>query len=125
MKLLLDAHVFIWWTSDPSQLSPTALAAFCDPANEMLVSIVSIWEIQIKMALGKLTMGQPLRETLDQEQSISLLELKLEHVLGLESLPPLHGDPFDRMLISQAQVEGATLVTRDRIFANYAVPILW
>lgn len=128
MKLLLDTHVFIWWVSDAQRLSPVVLSAFCDPANELLISIVSVWELQIKVQLGKLTLGQSLADTMDrqlQEPYFGLLNLNLQHLWMLEQLSPHHGDPFDRLLAAQATVEGMTLVTKDHVFQHYNVPLLW
>jgi PIN domain nuclease of toxin-antitoxin system len=127
VKLLLDTHTFIWWDSDPTQLSPTAAAALRDPANEVFLSVVSVWEIVIKSRLGKLTLRLPLADIVTQQQAngIRILEVSLAHVLGVESLPPAHNDPFDRLLAAQAIAEGMELVTADPMFAHYPVPVLW
>jgi len=126
MKLLLDTHVFIWWDSDPARLSPHALAALEDPANQVVLSTVSIWEIVIKSALGKLQVRQPLGQIVMQQQSngLVMLPVLLEHVLAVEALPPLHKDPFDRLLVAQAKVERAEFVSADQLLAAY-LPLLW
>lgn len=127
MKLLLDTHAFIWWDSDQSRLSAAALAAIRDPANEVLLSVVSVWEMQIKSQLGKLPLAQPLPVIIAQQQTngVKVLDITLPHVLAVESLPAIHKDPFDRLLVAQANIEGATLITSDRIFSQYPVQILW
>jgi PIN domain nuclease of toxin-antitoxin system len=127
VKLLLDTHTFIWWDCDPAQLSPAAAAALRDPANEVFLSVVSVWEIVIKAQLGKLTLRLPLGEVVAQQQAngIRVLEVSLAHVLGVESLPAAHKDPFDRLLAAQAIAEGMELVTADGIFAHYPVRVLW
>ncbi len=98
MKLLLDTHVFIWWDSEPARLSPRALALCQDPQNTLLLSVVSLWEMQIKLQLGKLKLALPLKEIVDGQRrtnNVEILPVTLEHVLGLENLPPYHKDPFD------------------------------
>jgi PIN domain nuclease of toxin-antitoxin system len=127
MKLLLDTHAFIWWDSDPSRLSTMARDALCDPANTILLSVTSVWEMVIKAQLSKLSLRLPLSDIIAQQQTngLKLLNITVEHVLAVESLPATHKDPFDRLLVAQANTEGASLVTADRIFVQYSVPILW
>lgn len=128
MNLLLDTHTFIWWDSDRSRLSARALALCTDPANRLLVSVASAWEIQIKHQLGKLALNRPLEDIiLDQQKAnqLVIVPLRLEHVSGLSALPSVHRDPFDRVLISTARVEGAALVSKDPVFASYPVPVEW
>jgi PIN domain nuclease of toxin-antitoxin system len=128
MKLLLDTHTFIWWDSSPQKLSPKAFAFCQNPENTLLLSMVSIWEIQIKLQLGKLSLNLPLPELIESQQqtnNIELLPINLTHILTLDSLPYHHKDPFDRLLISQAIVEDAVLVSGDSILANYPVKIEW
>lgn len=128
MKLLVDTHVFIWWVQGATQLSRSALAAFSDPRNTLHLSAVSVWEIQIKLQLSKVTLGQPLRTTIDAEVSqghFQILPLKLSHVFALQSLPLHHGDPFDRMLAAQTADEQMTFVTKDAAFLKYGIPLLW
>src|SRR5437660_876360 len=104
MKLLLDTHVFIWWDSDPGQLSAPALAALRDPANSVWLSVVSVWEIVIKVQLGKLTLRLPLADIVAQQQAngLQILAVTLLHSLAVEGLPPAHKDPFDRLLAAQS-----------------------
>ena len=127
MKGLVDTHAFIWWYSNPSRLSAAALAFFQDPSRIVLLSVVSVWEITIKFQLGKMTLNVPLRTILAQQQAngVQILPVTLDHVLAVESLPAAHKDPFDRLLIAQANVERAVLVSADAIFARYPVNILW
>ena len=127
MKLLLDTHIFIWWVSDPSKLSQQALALCEDCTNSVIVSVASIWEIQIKQQLGKLTLNLPLQQLIANQQQtndVVVLPIELEHVLALQSLPAHHKDPFDRMLVAQAIVEQAILLSADSVFAAYPVQVL-
>src|SRR4051794_13113821 len=100
----MDTHTFIWWDSDPSRLSARALAVLQDPATLVLLSVVSVWEILIKSQLGKLSLRLPLEQILAQQvgNGLRILHVTLEHALGLEALPDIHKDPFDRLLIAQA-----------------------
>jgi PIN domain nuclease of toxin-antitoxin system len=128
MKILLDTHAFIWWDSDISQLSPTALQLCQDPANTLLLSAASVWEMQIKQQLGKLKLKLPLREIVQTQQEsngIAVLPVQLAHVLLLEQLPLHHRDPFDRLLIAQANAEQAALLSCDSVFGKYQVHIIW
>ena len=128
MKLLLDTHTFIWWDSSPQKLSPKALALCQNPENILLLSIGSIWEMQIKIQLGKLSLNLPLPELIESQQqtnNIEVLPINLTHLFTLDSLPNHHKYPFDRLLISQAIVENAVLVSGDSILANYPVRIEW
>jgi PIN domain nuclease of toxin-antitoxin system len=127
MKLLLDTHVFIWWDSDPARLSAPALAALRDPANEVWLSVASVWEMAIKAQLGKLTLRLPLADIVRRQQGngLQVLPVTLAHALAVEGLPALHKDPFDRMLIAQANVEGAELVSADQVVRQYPVRVLW
>ena len=127
MKGLLDTHTFMWWDSNASKLSAPAQAFLQNPANTVLLSVVSVWEILIKSQLGKLALRAPLRTILVQQQAsgLKILPISLDHVLALEALPAVHKDPFDRLLIAQANVEGAVLLSADPVFARYPVKVLW
>jgi PIN domain nuclease of toxin-antitoxin system len=127
VKLLLDTHVLIWWVSDAARLSPDAIRAVSAPDNQVLISVVSVWEMVVKVGLGKLVVNPNVRELIQQQldQGIGVLPLLLEHVTALETLPNLHKDPFDRALVAQAIAEQAHLVTNDRILHDYPVPTLW
>jgi len=128
MKLLLDTHAFIWWDSDPLRLAPRALALCQDLENVVLFSVASVWEMQIKIQLGKLRLDLPLSELIAAQQRINKVEILpviLEHALALDKLPSHHKDPFDRLLIAQAQVEEAVLISKDPIFSEYSVKVIW
>lgn len=126
MKLLLDTHIFIWWDSEPARLSGPVLALCTDPAHELVVSVASLWEMQIKRQLGKLDLRLPLAEIVAHQQetnSVTILPVAQAHVLALEQLPNHHRDPFDRILVAQALVEGATLVSADPLLKSYPVEV--
>ncbi|MEW6217953.1 MAG: type II toxin-antitoxin system VapC family toxin [Thermodesulfobacteriota bacterium] len=128
MKLLFDTHTFIWWDSEPLKLSAQVLGLCEDTGNTLLVSVASLWEMQIKLQLGKLRLRTPLADLVSGQQRINrveILDVRLEHVMALEGLPPRHRDPFDRLLVAQALVEEAVLLSRDPIFADYPVRIEW
>jgi PIN domain nuclease of toxin-antitoxin system len=128
VKLLLDTHTFIWWYNEPDHLSNSALAAISDAENEILMSSASIWEIQIKLQANKLRFDIPLRKIIDDHCSVNemqLLPITAEHVFILGTLQAHHKDPFDRILIAQAMVEKASLVTRDPLIGKYSVKVVW
>ena len=127
MKLLLDTHVFIWWDSEPGRISTSAMAALRDPANSIFLSVASVWEMVIKVQLGKLTLRQPLADIVAAQQAngITVLAVELGHSLVIEHLPAIHKDPFDRLLIAQSSVEDMELVSADQTFAGYPVRTLW
>jgi PIN domain nuclease of toxin-antitoxin system len=128
MIFLLDASTFIWWTHDAGKLSSKAFQACQDKNNRLYLSMASVWEIQLKVNLGKLQLTAPLPDLLHQQQQVNqllLMPLLLAHVMELSLLPNIHRDPFDRMLVAQARVEGATLISSDPLIHQYPVPILW
>lgn len=124
MRLLLDTHAAIWLINDDERLSDRARRATTDRANTVLLSAALVWEIAIKRALGKLDVPDGYVASLLGYAFVPL-EITLQHAEAVERLPPHHGDPFDRMLIAQARVEGASIVTRDPRFARYDVPVVW
>ncbi len=123
MSLLLDTQVLLWCLSDPKRLAPKARRRIESAGQVVLVSVVSAWEIEIKRARGKLEAPNDLDLQL-AEKRFSELALRLPHVAELSSLPNLHRDPFDRMLIAQARVEQLTLVTADEHIRSYPVKSL-
>jgi PIN domain nuclease of toxin-antitoxin system len=128
MKVLLDTHTFMWWDDDQAKLSPTALAVCQSPQNMLFVSVISVWEIQIKVALGKLSTRKPLKDVLQEQQQnngLQILDVTLSHVLTLDLLPNHHKDPFDRLLIAQAKYENMALMSHDTLMSQYLVTILW
>jgi PIN domain nuclease of toxin-antitoxin system len=127
VNVLLDTHAFVWWDVNPGQLSATALTAIRDPANKILLSVVSVWEILIKSQTRKMALRAPLTQIVAHQQAngFQILQVTLDHVYEIGALPPVHKDPFDRLLIAQANVENAVLLTVDRVFAQYPVQVLW
>jgi PIN domain nuclease of toxin-antitoxin system len=123
MNLLLDTHILIWALEDNRRLSAASREAIVDGNNIVFVSAVSVWEISIKKALGKLEAPDTLLEEIDRLR-FTPLEITLEHGDLAGKLPPIHPDPFDRMLIAQAQTEQLTLVTRDMEIQKYSVRCL-
>lgn len=127
MKLLLDTQVFLWSTMQ-QPFSQSASSAFLDPNNELYLSAASYWEICIKISIGKLTLADNWVRGIEDElasNEIGWLPITKEHCRQLVELPPLHGDPFDRLLIAQALTEKMTLLTADTNIRRYAVPTLW
>jgi len=122
MKLLLDTHVVLWWLDDPNQIGESAREAIAD-ADRVLVSAAVAWEIAIKRALGKLAAPHNLEAAL-ASAGFEQLPISVSHALAVGSLPPFHRDPFDRLLIAQANFEGCELVTHDDSLAKYPVAIL-
>jgi PIN domain nuclease of toxin-antitoxin system len=128
MKLLLDSHIFKWWRDEPNKLSPASFAEISNPKNDVFLSVVTIWELQIKIALNKFTVKGGLEMAVKDEQQnngFQILPIELSHALYIGKLPLHHKDPFDRLLISQAIVENMALVSADAQFANYQVKLLW
>lgn len=124
MKLLLDSHAFLWWLTEDPKLSAEARKAVADPLSVVHVSAATIWELSIKAALGKLDLdGADLVEEIGENDFVEL-PMTARHSLAAATLPRHHEDPFDRMLIAQAQLEGLTIVTRDAEFRAYGVPIV-
>jgi PIN domain nuclease of toxin-antitoxin system len=121
MKFLLDTHLLLWTAGDPKRLSAKARKLINEPASELFFSAASLWEIAIKRGLGrddfKVDACLLRRGLLDN--GYSELPIGSEHAVAIDSLPPIHKDPFDRMLISQAMVEGITLLTSDAVVAQY------
>ena len=127
MRLLLDTHIFMWMDSHQAKLSPTAKAALRNTANTLVLSVASLWEMQIKINLGRLPLRQPLQDIVKEQQQVNNLELlpvNATHAFALNGLPHHHGDPFDRMLIAQAIAEGLTVVSADRVFPHYPITLI-
>ena len=127
MALLLDTHALIWYLEGDAQLSDTAKRQLDNQSERRCVSAVCIWEMAIKINVGKLEIKKPLAELPNflSANAFEWLPLTFEHSLAYLNLPLHHRDPFDRMLIAQASVEGLTIVTRDPHFADYGMPLLW
>ena len=122
-KLLLDTHVVLWWLEEPDLLREVAREVIVHPESDVYVSVVSAWEMSIKSALGKLRIPDDLPHVLDANE-FQVLDVRLSHAIGVRDLPAVHRDPFDRLLIAQARIEGLTIVTRDPRIREYDVPVL-
>jgi PIN domain nuclease of toxin-antitoxin system len=125
MKILLDTHLLLWAAGKPNRLPAAARKLIDSPANELLFSAASVWEVAIKRALGRSDFqADPrlLRRGL-LDNGYTELPILSDHVVALDSLPPIHKDPFDRLLVAQATVEGITLLTADSVVAGYPGPI--
>ena len=128
MRYLLDTHAFIWWATQDPALPGTVRATIDDPAHETYFSAVSAWEIAIKAQLGQLALqGEVERLIPDQIAAGRFLTLPVEirHALRVGTLPLLHRDPFDRLLVAQAQLEGLSVLTADHAIAQYDVAVAW
>ncbi len=123
MNLLLDTHTVLWWLSDDPTLSDTARSAIADPENTVFLSAVVVWEIRIKQGIGKLDLPDDFGEVLDG-QRFPELPVKVGHAHAIAGLPAVHRDPFDRMLVAQAQVEQMTIVTRDPSIPDYGLDVI-
>ena len=124
MRLLLDTHILLWWLSDDASLSDAARIAIRDPASGVFVSAAAAWEIAIKHALGKLEFPVAQFSRILAKEGFEPLGITVDHAVIAGELPPFHNDPFDRMLVAQAQHEGLTLVTADPMIRRYAVAVL-
>lgn len=122
MKLLIDTHILLWAVADAAKLSEAARQALKTTSNEVFVSAASIWEIAIKRAVGKLKAPDGIMDALAL-MSIRLLPIEARHAWAVQDLPRLHGDPFDRLLVTQAKLEDLTLMTRDKKLADYGVAV--
>lgn len=122
--LLVDSHALLWWRGDHRRLSAQAHEAIENPDVSLFFSAASIWEIAIKRASGKLDVPEDLLDTMEQRGFIELPVLS-RHAIIAGALPPHHNDPFDRMLVAQAQSENLMLITNDERIAAYDVPVLW
>ncbi|MCL2378817.1 MAG: type II toxin-antitoxin system VapC family toxin [Defluviitaleaceae bacterium] len=128
MKLLLDTHTALWWVNEYKKLSPSAKNMLLDDTNKLYISIVSLWEIAIKVSLGKmqgLTGGVGIFIAKMKYMPISLLPVLTSHVEIVETLPYIHRDPFDRLLVATAITEGLTILTVDESIHSYDTPTVW
>lgn len=128
MKLLLDTHVFLWAIDQPGWLSKKAKKALLDERNQLFVSVASIWEIRLKMQAGKLKLPiepEYLESNLRKLGILAYLPVELFHVYQTDRLAMVHKDPFDRLLLAQAMVEGMVLVSKDPLLRAYGLDVLW
>lgn len=126
MKLLLDTQVFIWWDSESDKLPRRVLELCEDEANILVLSVASIWEMQIKAQLGKLDLDRPLQQIVREQQDdnrLEILPVEAAHIFGLQALAAHHKDPFDRLLIAQAMTEGMPILTVDAMFKRYPIQV--
>lgn len=124
MRLLVDTHIFVWMVGEPERLPPAIRDAVVDPNNDVYVSAISVWEIAIKRALGRLPFPLERLDEVLSETGIVVLDLTAAHAIAGGDLPRHHDDPFDRALIAQARVERLTLVSVDHQFTRYDVSLL-
>ena len=128
MRLLIDTHALLWWLNDEPSLSSAARKAMAESSNELLVSAASAWEIATKVRLGKLPSAEELAADFQGfmlREGFTILDITANHAIRAGLLPGPHKDPFDRMLISQAQAESVPIVTNERIFEAYGVRRIW
>lgn len=128
MRVLIDTHTFIWDILDDPRSSRKARQILSSDTNELVLSLVSLWEIAIKIKTGKLnTIGSSVAYLRDEMAAygMELLPIRYEHILQLESLPHHHNDPFDRLLIAQAATESLPILTADEKFKQYDVKVIW
>lgn len=128
MRYLLDTHAFLWWILADPRISPRAAAIIQDHANEIWFSAASAWEIAIKAQLGRITFEDDLVECIPRQvvaNGFKHLPIQAKHALQVARLPPLHRDPFDRMLVAQALVEQMVLLSADQAIAKYDVTVVW
>ena len=127
MKILVDTHIFIWFSQDLNQLSRSASALLRNPDNEIFLSMASVWEIQIKVDIQKLALPIPLLDLIAlqrQTNDLQILPIELRRIYALSALPMHHRDPFDRLLIAQSNAEKMPLLSADAIFDRYDAQIL-
>jgi PIN domain nuclease of toxin-antitoxin system len=124
LKLLLDTHAALWWLSDDQRFGGQAARHLADETNQVLLSAAVVWEVAIKRSLGKLDAPGDLAPTL-LGAGVQALAVSVDHAAAVEHLPWHHGDPFDRMLVAQALIEGAAVVSRDESLRPYGVTLIW
>ncbi len=128
MRVLLDTHAFLWWVLEDSRLSARARTVITAPEAEVLVSAVSAWEIAIKAADHRLDLPEPAQAYVPNRIAANdfvELPITVEHAVAVAGLPPIHRDPFDRLLVAQAQVEGIPIVTSDPAISRYDIDVIW
>lgn len=128
MRILLDTHTFLWFIEGNPRVSPLAVRLIEDSQNDRLLSYASLWEVAIKASTGKLPLHEPFETLIPSElhrDGIDIVDFTIEHLNRLIALPFHHRDPFDRMLVAQAMVEGAPILSADPIFDAYGVQRLW
>ena len=124
MNLLVDTHILLWWLAGDTHLPPMAHRAISDPQNTAVVSAATLWEASIKSAIGRLRVHDSLPDAV-RADGFDLLAITANHAWAAGALPRHHTDPFDRMLIAQAQIEDLPIITNDEVFDGYGVTRLW
>lgn len=128
MRLIIDTQVLIWWTNDVSNISPRVQDIIFALDNELWLSLASVWEMQIKISLGKLDLPRQLPDiiaTQIEENQIKILPIELSHIYAVGQLPLHHRDPFDRLIIAQSLVEKMTIASIDKAFDAYSIERIW
>ena len=128
MRYLLDTHAFIWWDSEPEKLSSQVLSICQESNTQLFLSMASLWEMQIKIQLGKLKLHQTLEQIIQSqiiENNIQLLDITAQHIFQLTSLGEFHKDPFDRLIISQSINEDLPVLSKDNAFSQYQIRVIW
>lgn len=120
MKYLIDTHIILWWLADNPKLSPQIKDTISNPDNSIIVSVISLWEINVKSSIGKLKIEKDYLRYLKQE-GFDFLSINTDHVMHLSELPTYHQDPFDRLLICQSIIQGLTFITLDKKIKQYPV----
>lgn len=123
MRLLIDSCVLVWWLGNPASLAKEAREAIADPTNEVYFSAASVWELGLKIRKGKLTMPIDFASVLSAD-GFSPLSVTVDHAARSLTLPALHEDPFDRLLVAQAIAEGLVMVTRDEVIRDYPLAVM-
>lgn len=128
MKFILDTHAFIWMDTDPTKVSPRVVQVLNDTNNEIHLSVASVWEMVIKSQTGKLVLSDAIDKIIAEQMKrnpLQLLPVGLPHVLAIQTLPSIHKDPFDRLLVAQAMIENAILLSTDPLIRQYPVRVEW
>ncbi len=128
MNYLLDTHTFLWWIDNDTRLSKTAREVIVNPDNEIVISVISTWEIIIKYSLGKIELSESPKDYIEEMLAVNeftVLPIKLAHTFKIAELPNHHKDPFDRLLIAQSQIEQIPIVTLDKQIIKYPVQTIW
>jgi PIN domain nuclease of toxin-antitoxin system len=128
VRLLLDTHTFLWFIGGSSKLSGDARSLIEESGNERLLSVASLWEMAIKVSVGRLKLDLSFAELVDREvrgNAMKLLTIRPEHMDKLARLPFHHRDPFDRLIVAQSMSEGIPIISRDKAFESYPVSLLW
>jgi PIN domain nuclease of toxin-antitoxin system len=126
--ILIDTHAFLWFVYDDARLSPTAAQALTDPAQGKVLSVASLWEIAVKVTIGKLRLGMSFPEFVESSvtsRELRVLPVELAHLAEYVELPLHHRDPFDRLMVAQARVEALAVLTSDQRFSEYGIETIW